>query len=92
MGYRLVDELRTKVIPVVEICRLLGVIQAKFFETKRLAIASTYCKASVHVNAAFMNSGQSYGSTRIAMALANSSIQVGCYKVCRLQQASLRGV
>jgi putative transposase len=45
-----------------------------------------FCKASVHLRAAFMISGQSYGSRRLVTALANSGLQVGRYKVRRLMR------
>ena len=52
-----------------------------------------FCKASVHLRAAFLSSGQSYGSRRLVTALANSGLQVECYKVRRLlKQASMKPV
>ncbi len=52
-----------------------------------------FCKESVHLRAAFMSSGQSYGSRRLVTALANNGLQIGRYKVRRLmQQASLKPV
>lgn len=93
MSYRLIDELQTKAVPVAQTCRLLGVSRAGFYEARRRAAAPTFCKASVHLRAAFMSSGQSYGSRRLVTALANSGLQVGRYKVRRLmQQASLKPV
>lgn len=77
MSYRLVDELQTKAVPVAQTCRLLGVSRAGFYEAKRRAVAPTFCKASVHLRAAFMGSGQSYGSRRLVTALANSGFKVG---------------
>ena len=93
MSYRLVDELQTKAVPVAQTCRLLGVSRAGFYEAKRRAVAPTFCKASVHLRAAFMGSGQSYGSRRLVTALANSGFKVGRYKVRQLmQEASLKPV
>ena len=93
MSYRLVDELQTKAVPVAQTCRLLGVSRAGFYEAKRRASAPTICKASVHPRAAFVSSGQSYGSRRLVTALANSGLQVGRYKVRQLmQQAGLKPV
>ena len=78
---------------VAQTCRLLGVSRAGFYEAKRRAVAPTFCKASVHLRAAYMSSGRSYGSRRLVTALANSGLQVGRYKVRRLmQQASLKPV
>lgn len=93
MSYRLVDELQTKAVPVAQTCRLLGVSRAGFYEAKRRAVAPIFCQASVHLRAAFMGSGQSYGSRRLVTALANSGLQIGRYKVRRLmQEASLKPV
>jgi putative transposase len=45
----------------------------------------------VHLRAAFVSSGQSYGSRRLVTALANSGLQVVRYKVRQLtQQAGLK--
>lgn len=93
MSYRLVDELQKKAVPVAQTCRLLGVSRAGFYEAKRRTVAPTFCKASVHLRAAFMSSGQSYGSRRLVAALANNGLQVGRYKVRQLmRQANLRPV
>ena len=81
MSYRLVDELQTKAVPVAQTCRLLGASRAGFYEAKHRAATPTFCKASVHLRAAFMSSGQSYGSRRLITAMANSGLQVGRYKV-----------
>jgi putative transposase len=93
VSYRLVDELQTNAVPVAQTCCFLGVSRAGFYEAKRRAVAPTCCKASVHLRAAFMSSGQSYGSRRLFTAIANSGLKVGRYKVCQLmQQASLAPV
>lgn len=93
MSYRLIDELQTKAVPVAQTCRLVGVSRAGFYEARHRAAAPTFCKASVHLRAAFISSGQSYGSRRLVTALANSGLQVGRYKVRRLmRQASLKPV
>jgi len=93
VSYRLVDELQTKAVPVAQTCRLLGVSRAGFYEAKRRAVAPIFCKTSVHLRAAFMSSGQSYGSRRLVTALANSGLKVGRYKVRQLmQQSSLKPV
>jgi putative transposase len=93
VSYRLIDELQTKAVPVAQTCRLLGVSRAGFYEAKRRAAAPTFCKASVHLRAAFISSGQTYGSRRLVTVLANSGLQVGRYKVRRLmQQASVKPV
>lgn len=57
-----------KAIPVAQTCRLLGVSRAGFYEAKRRAARPDFCKVSVHLRAAFMSSGQSYGSRRLVTA------------------------
>jgi len=74
MTYRLIDELQTKAVPVAQTCRLLGVSRAGFYEAKRRAAAPMFCKASVHLRAAFMSSGQCYGSRGLVTALANRGL------------------
>ena len=86
VSYQLIDELQTKVVPVAQTCRLLGVSRAGLYEAKRRAATPTCCKASVHLRAAFMSSRQSYGSRHLVTALANSGLQVGRYKVRQLMQ------
>jgi hypothetical protein len=91
VSYRFIDELQMKAVPVAQTCRLLGVSRTGFYEAKGRAAKPSFCKASVHLRAAFMSSGQSYGSRRLVTALANSGLHVGRYKVRRLmQQASLK--
>jgi len=75
-----------KAVSVAQTRRLLGISRAGFYEAKRRAAAPMFCKASVHLRAAFMSSGQSYGSRWLVTALANSGLQVGRYKVRRLMQ------
>jgi len=58
VSYRLIDELQTKAVPVAQTCRLLGVSRDWIFEAERRAAAPMFCKASVHLRAAFMSSGQ----------------------------------
>ena len=93
MSYRLINELRTKAVPVAQTCRLLSVSRAGFQEVKPRAVAPMSCKASEHLRSGFMSSIQSNGSLRLVTALANDGLQVGRYKVRHLmQQARLKPV
>lgn len=93
MSYRLIDELRTKAIPVAQTCRVLGVSRAGFYEAKRRAAKPEICKTSVHVRAAFAASGRSYGSRRLVAALASRGLRVGRHKVRTvMHQAGLKPV
>lgn len=76
MSYRLVDELQLKAIPVVQVCRLLGVSRSGFYEARhRRASKLAICKASVHVRAAYMESGQKLWQPAEVKALANKGLQ-----------------
>jgi transposase InsO family protein len=93
VSYRLVDELQMKAIPVAQTCRVLGVSRSGFYEAKERAARPAFCKASVHVRAAFMGSGQSYGSRRVVTALVHSGVAIGRYKVRRsMRHANLKPV
>jgi putative transposase len=64
--------------------------RAGFHEARCRSATPIFCKAGVHVRAAFMASHQSYGSRRLVTALANDGIRIGRYKVRHLiQQARL---
>jgi putative transposase len=93
VSYRLVDELQLKAIPVAQVCRLLGVSRSSFYEARHRASTPAICKASVHVRAAFMESGQSYGTRRMVKALANNGLRIGRFKVRDLmRRANLKPV
>ena len=93
MSYRLIDKLQMKAIPVVQSCRVLGVSRSGFYEAKRRVARPILCNASVHVRAAFIDSGQSYGSRRLVAVLRHNGLQIGRYKVRRLmRQSSLKPV
>lgn len=67
--------------------------RAGFYDARRRAEKPAFCKASVHIRAAFVGSGQSYGSRRLVAALANSGLTIGRYKVRRLmRQEALKPV
>lgn len=86
MTYRLIDELQMKAVPVAQSCRVLDVSRSGFYEARQRVAKPAVSRASVHVRAAFMASGQSYGSRRVVAALASQGLQVGRYKVRRLMR------
>lgn len=69
MIHCLINELQKKAIPIAQSCRVLAVSRSGFYEARRRAVKSAISKASVYVRAAFMASGQSYGSRRLVAAL-----------------------
>ncbi len=88
MSYRLIDDLQKKAVPVAQSCRALGVSRSGFYAAKSRSAKPVFCKASVHVRAAFMASHQSYGSRRMVTALEDQGIQIGRYKVRKLMHQS----
>lgn len=86
MIHCLINELQKKAIPIAQSCRVLAVSRSGFYEARRRAVKPAISKASVYVRAAFMASGQSYGSRRLVAALASQGIQIGRYKVRRLMR------
>lgn len=78
--------MQKKAVPVAQSCRVLGVSRSGFYEARRCAEKPAIGKAGVHVRAAFAASGQSYGSRRLVVALANQGVQIGRYKVRSLMR------
>ncbi len=93
MSYQLVQQLQKEAIPVQQSCRVLAVSRSGYYEAQRRSAKPVLCKTSVHLNAAFMASHQSYGSRRLVTAMANQGIQVGRHKVRSLmRKAALKPV
>jgi len=66
MSYRLVENLQKKAIPVSRACGLFEVSRSGCYAAvKRRRTAPMVCAASVHLRAAFANSGRTYGSRRL---------------------------
>lgn len=93
MIYQLVRQLQKEAIPVQQSCRVLDVSRSGYYEAQRRSAKPVVCKAGVHLKAAFLASGQSYGSRRLVTAMADAGFRIGRYKVRRLmRQAALKPV
>ena len=91
--YRLVTELQTKAVPVLQSCRLLVVSRSGYYAALGRSTKPLLCKARIHLKAAFTASHQSYGSRRLVTALGIQGIQIGRYKVRSLmREAHLKPV
>jgi len=91
--YRLVTELQTKAVPVLQSCRLLAVSRSGYYAALGRSTKPLLCKARIHLKAAFTASHQSYGSRRLVTALGIQGIQIGRYKVRSLmREAHLKPV
>lgn len=73
---------------VAQACRVLGVSRAGYYQNRRRGEPVKDALASAQVKAAFATSGQSYGSRRIRMALAQRGVKMGRFRVRRLMRAN----
>ena len=93
MSYALIEKLQKKAIPVQQSCRVLGVSRAGYYSARSRPAKPFLCKVGVHLKAAFITSGQSYGSRRLVSALAGQGITIGRYKARSLmRRAGLKPV
>lgn len=93
MIHQLILQLQKEAIPVLHSCRILDVSRSGFYDAQRRTAKPAVCKASVHLKAAFTASHQSYGSRRLATALASEGFTIGRYKVRSLmRKADLKPV
>ena len=93
MSYALIEKLQNKAIPVQQSCRVLGVSRAGYYSARSRLAKPLLCKVGVHLKAAFITSGQSYGSRRLVSALAGQGITIGRYKARSLmRRAGLKPV
>jgi transposase InsO family protein len=86
--YRLIRQWQEKAVSVAQACRVLGVSRAGYYQNRRRGEPVKDALASAQVKAAFATSGQSYGSRRIRMALAQRGVKMGRFRVRRLMRAN----
>jgi transposase InsO family protein len=92
MRYRLIDAWKKKA-RVTQICRVLDVSRSGYYARQGRLEKASICTTTVHLKAAFVGSGKSYGSRRLVDALHKKGIQIGRYKVRRLmREAHLKPV
>ena len=94
MSYQLVEDLQKKAVTVSQACRILEVSRSGYYAAaKRWQTAPVVCAASVHLRAAFVASGRTYGSRRLRTALRTRGVTMGRHRVRSLMRANgLRSV
>lgn len=86
MKYALVQQWQQKAIPVQQACRVLGVSRAGFYQQKQRCLRTTDPVVSAQLQAAFTDSGRSYGSRRLCQALKQKGLNLGRYRVRTLMK------
>jgi transposase InsO family protein len=93
MSYRLVRQLQQKAIPEQQLCRVLQVSRAGYYQHQQRTARAVDSAATVHLKAAFSASGSSYGSRRLVRVLQAKGFSIGRYRVrCLMKAATLRPV
>jgi hypothetical protein len=70
MTYRCIDQLQTKANSITSLCRVLGVSLSGYYAARvRQSAPKKVCPAAIHLQAAFVASGRTYGSRRLCAAL-----------------------
>ena len=87
MKHQCIEQLQQKAEPVGALCRVLGVSASGYYASRRRKQAfKQACPISAHLQAAFAESGKSYGSRRLRAALARKHIRVGRHRVRKLMK------
>ena len=87
MSYQLVQKLQQKAIPASQTCRVLAVSRSGFYAARhRWQKPVAICPASVHLQAAFASSGNTYGSRRLQTSLQKNGLKIGRYRVRSLMK------
>jgi transposase InsO family protein len=82
MTYQCIDQLQQKAVGIASLCRILDVSRAGYYASRRRAMRpNPVCAVTPYLKAAFTESGRSYGSRRLSVALANRGIAVTRYRV-----------
>jgi len=87
MTYQCIDQLQQKAVGIASLCRLLDVSRAGYYASRRRARQpKPVCPVTPYLKAAFTESGRSYGSRRLRVALANRGIVATRYRVRTLMR------
>ena len=86
MIYRLVRQLQQKAIPVKQACRLLQVSRSGYYQYRQRGERDPDMATTVHLKAAFWESGRACGSRRLTTALEARGLAIGRYRVRRLMR------
>ena len=87
MSYQCIDQLQQKAVGIASLCRLLDVSRTGYYASRRRARQpKPVCPVTPYLKAAFTESGRSYGSRRLRVALANRGIVTTRYRVRTLMR------
>lgn len=87
MTYQCVAQLQQKAAGVARLCRLLSVSRSGYYAARRRAgQPQKVCTVTPYLKAAFTDSGRSYGSRRLRIALDNRGFTLSRYRVRRLMR------
>lgn len=89
MKYQCIHQLQQKAAGVATPCRVLEVSRAEYYASRQRAKrVRSACSVTAHLKAAFDESGRSYGSRRLSVALAKRGISIGRYRIRTLMRAN----
>ena len=87
MSYQFVEQLHKKAVPVVHLCRVLGVSRSGYYGARQRAkLAPKVCLVSTQLKAEFAASGNVYGSRRLCAVLRAQGLRIGRHRVRRLMR------
>ncbi|WP_218003152.1 IS3 family transposase, partial [Pseudomonas japonica] len=85
--HQLVRQLQSKAFPVARVCRVLQISRSGFYEAhERQAKPNPICPVGIKLKAAFVSSGDCYGSRRLVGVLRQEGVSIGRFKVRRLMK------
>ena len=89
MTYQCIEQLQQKAESASLLCRLLDVSRSGYYAARwRARQPAQVCPVTTHLQAAFAESGRSYGSRRLLVAMRNRRVKVGRYRIRRLMQTN----
>ena len=87
MSYQFVEQLHKKAVPIVHLCRVLGVSRSGYYGARqRTKLAPKVCLVSTQLKAEFAASGNVYGSRRLRAVLRAQGLRIGRHRVRRLMR------
>ena len=87
MTYQCIEQLQQKAESASLLCRLLDVSRSGYYSARRRARQpAKVCPITTHLQAEFTESGRSYGSRRLLVAMQNRRVKVGRYRIRKLMQ------
>ena len=87
MSHTLIGDLKKKAIPVNQACSALSVSRSGDYSAAKVGVAAPkVCADSVHLKAAFADSGRTYGSRRLCTASQLRGITIGRHRLRSLMR------